>query len=175
MYKIVTSLAYLFCLSHSLAFPAHDQVTLLETTHSKVSSALDHVDSVLIGKQDTTRNIKTFAMGKTDREELKDKCSNDEPKKNPFSLTVNWLPGDRTWKYLSETDASRSGITRYRLYQAEAGADFDYELDFSNTDDYDYWFWDRAGDGHEANTRRTGDQKYGLVSRDPVIVLIEGK
>lgn len=166
MYKIATYLAYFSCLTFSLALPSRDQIALPEIDQSKVLSALDQ--TCVHWEPVTSKHGKPFEIGKP---VLKNDIAVMD--KQDFGIDVNWPVGDTTWKYLSQADAATTGITRYRLYPSTSD-DYAYELDFTNTEHYDYQFWDQTGDYYGVNTFRDGDHYVRYDSNLPKIVYIRG-
>ena len=166
MYKIATYLAYFSCLSFSLALPSRDQAALPEIDHSKVVSALDQ--TCVHWEPVTSNHGKPFEIGKP---VLKNDIA--VMAKQPFGIVVDWPVGDTTWKYLSDAVAATTGITRYRLYPSTGDSNL-YELDFTNTEHYNYQFWDLTGDYYGVNTFLNSDHYVKYSSKLPRIVYIRG-
>lgn len=166
MYRNFIYLAYLSCLSCSLVVPSHVQVALPGSGQSKVVPALDQ--SCVYWETAASKDGKSFEIGESER---KDAVAVMD--KEPFDIEVTWPPGDETWKYLTQADAALTGITRYRLF-AITDSD-DYELEFTNTEEYEYFFQDLSGATHEVRTLWKGDQSIQYNSESPNIVYIYGE
>jgi hypothetical protein len=93
--------------------------------------------------------------------------------KKDFGIGVNWPIGEANWNYTDSNIRSRAAITRYCLYNQQ-GETYQYRLIFTNTEHYDYYFYDETGDRYEVDTFRNGDHFVRYNSENPDIVYIKG-
>lgn len=93
--------------------------------------------------------------------------------KNAFGIVVNWPVGNKDWKDTSADVQATTGITRYRV-STSSSPFFDYFIEFSNSENYKYRFYDQTGDSYEVNTGRNGDHVVRFDSGKPTVLFITG-
>lgn len=92
--------------------------------------------------------------------------------KTNFGISVNWPVSDSSWKNTDAAVQSRAAITRYALWKYDGL--YTYKLMFTNTEHYNYYFYDETGDSYQVNTYRNGDHYVRYGSDSPNIVYISG-
>lgn len=115
-----------------------------------------------------SRHGQKFEVGYLDEG---DALAHDE-RKTPFGIGVSWPVGDSRWKATTSVVKQRAAITRYALYQTSG--QYQYILYFTNTEHYNYYFYDETGDYYQCNTFRNGDHWVRYNSNMPDIVYITG-
>jgi len=93
--------------------------------------------------------------------------------KKDFGIGVSWPPTGGSWVQTPSIVRARAAITRYSLGPC-SGA-WKYELYFTNTEHYHYYFYDETGDYYGVNTFRNGDHYVRYNSSAPDIVYISGR
>ncbi|KAL8868253.1 MAG: hypothetical protein Q9174_005109, partial [Haloplaca sp. 1 TL-2023] len=73
-----------------------------------------------------------------------------------FGINVDWPLGNSDWKSLSDELKTKTAITRYALHHS-SHPNFDFVLEFTNTENYNYHFYDTTGDSYGVNTFSRGD------------------
>jgi len=91
----------------------------------------------------------------------------------PFSIDVNWPVGGG-WVKTTDDVRTTAGITQYNLSATPDGANYQYILQFNNTDTYDYEFYDETNDSYEVNTWLDRTHFVQYDSDKPTIVRITG-
>jgi hypothetical protein len=97
--------------------------------------------------------------------------------KIPFDIRVYW-PYSTTDQWVTPQPelVTTAAITRYKLHEdTDTLKIFQWELQFTNTENYDYYFYDRTGDRYNVNTFRSGDHIIEFNSENPNIVRIVGR
>jgi hypothetical protein len=90
-----------------------------------------------------------------------------------FGISVNWpVMGSDSWISTNEAVSSRAKITQYALYAYDGT--WKYKLWFTNTEHYNYFFYDETGDYYQVNTFRNGNHYVRYNSESPTIVYITG-
>ncbi|PUU78394.1 hypothetical protein B9Z19DRAFT_1065075 [Tuber borchii] len=122
----------------------------------------------------TSKNGVTFKIGREKAASVPvvEAKSETPAEGEDFGITVDWPVGGG-WTQTTEDVKTTAAITQYNLAEVD-GDTFKYTLEFSNTDTYDYKFFDQTGDSYEVNTwqNRTHYVKYN--SDKPTIVYISG-
>lgn len=98
--------------------------------------------------------------------------------KDPFTIAVDWpVVGtySSTAPWISTTDHVKktAGITRYRLCKSTSVA-FQYILEITNTESYNYRFRDESRDAYKIDTWVRSDHWVKYNSNNPKIVAIMG-
>lgn len=109
-----------------------------------------------------------FPTGAVQQEQTQDAALT----KTDFGISVIWPVGDSSWKNTDSNTRTTAAITRYTLYQYDGF--YKYMLYFTNTEHYDYYFYDETGDRYEVNTYRNGDHYVRYDSNKPEIIYIKG-
>ena len=102
--------------------------------------------------------------------------------KKDFSIAVNWpVTVSRDWVGTTPEVRETAAITRYKLIHTPVPLGerrpvdwYDFELWFTNTEHYHYFFIDKTDDHYDNNTYRNRDHFVRYNSPDPVIVQISG-
>jgi len=126
----------------------------------------------------TSKNGVTFKIGREKAESVrvlgvKSEVKSEKPAEGEdFGITVNWPVGGG-WTQTTEDVKTTAAITQYNIAEVD-GDTYKYTLEFTNTDTYDYKFFDQTGDSYGVNTwqNRTHYVKYN--SEKPTIVYISG-
>lgn len=127
----------------------------------------------------TTKNGVSFQIGvkttvDTVKEKFKGRATNDaHAASSTFSVSVRWTVGDTTWKSTPADVKRITAITRYSLHK-NSDSIYAYRLNFTNTENYDYFFRDDSGEMYEVNTFSNGDHYLRYNSDTPSIVEISG-
>ncbi len=95
-----------------------------------------------------------------------------EEAKKDFGIAVAWPLTGNNWTDTTAEVKSIAAIPRYSL--GAYGGTWAYILYFSNTEHYDYYFYDKTGDSYQVNTYRNGDHYVRYNSSDPAIAFIKG-
>ncbi|KIO26565.1 hypothetical protein M407DRAFT_243675 [Tulasnella calospora MUT 4182] len=85
-------------------------------------------------------------------------------------FNVTWPVGDQTWKEVTDIPS----ITRYRLYPI-THIFYSYQLDFTNSVNLDFIFYDQSGDRYTKSTFVNGDHSVHYKSDDPTILLVKAE
>jgi hypothetical protein len=93
--------------------------------------------------------------------------------KQDFGISVVWPVLSNHWNYQPSSVSNISAITRYALYR-NSGDIYEYRIEFTNTEHYDYHFYDETGDSYRCNTFRNGDHFIDYDSDKPAILYIRG-
>ena len=123
-------------------------------------------NNTIYWKQKSTKSGASYRIGFEQPENI------HTTDKKRFDITVNWPVGDSSWKKTDKEVQEKAGIWRYALYRVKGP--FPYELAFSNTEDYDYYFYDEAGDNYNNNTWLRQDHWIDFESNEPTIKRITG-
>src|SRR6186713_696443 len=92
----------------------------------------------------------------------------------PFTVSVNWGV-DGTWRNTSDDFAKTTGITAYNVGKSSSPL-FDYYLQITTNQDYDYFFTDASPDTYELNVVDVDDSHIIRYNSDsPTIKYITGK
>ncbi|KAF7333100.1 hypothetical protein MVEN_00136700 [Mycena venus] len=92
----------------------------------------------------------------------------------PFGIDVNWPVANTTsWQGTQSDVQTIAGITQYALYQTTNPL-YPYILWFTNTEHYDYFFYDQTGDSYQVDTWRDGSHWVQYNSAKPTILFIKG-
>lgn len=97
-------------------------------------------------------------------------------RREPFSIDVNWPVNDNEdWTQTSDEVKLKAGITRYKLYRNTGFSPFwQYCLEFTNNQNFDYRFKDQSGDSYNVDTWRNSDHSVKYWSNGPTIKTIYG-
>ncbi|KAF7368177.1 hypothetical protein MVEN_00136800 [Mycena venus] len=93
--------------------------------------------------------------------------------KEDFGIDVKWSNGDMNWKATSSDVQTTAAITQYDLYWKK-GDVWPYMLWFTNTENYNYLFFDETGDSYRCNCWRRGNHWVQYRSDKPTIIFITG-
>jgi hypothetical protein len=104
----------------------------------------------------TSKSGKTFEVGMKKPAEGGLSGGGKQPMtKHDFGTTVNWPVGTSAWQDMDSHMQTTAALTRYALYRTSGL--YAWELDFTNTEQYDYVFFDKTGDSYACGTWRNGD------------------
>ena len=133
-------------------------------------------DEELVWEKFETAGGKTFSVGRPAGESTKPAFS-IAASGVKFNLPVDWPAKENDvagqWKNTPADFANVSRITRYNLYFNDGGF-WDWRLDFTNEDTYDYYFRDEEGDVYTVRTWSKGDHYVRFDSKKPKIVNVSG-
>ncbi len=94
--------------------------------------------------------------------------------KKDFGVTVEWANSKNVWVPItSQNVIDTAAITRYSLGPYNSFG-YQWKLCFTNTEHYDYHFYDKTGDSYEVNTYINSDHSVRYSSDDPEIIYITG-
>lgn len=93
--------------------------------------------------------------------------------KKAFGIVVDWPLGSNEWKETTPEVRSVAGISRYKLHSSSHPL-FDFVLEFTNTESYNYNFLDKTGDSYSVNTYEGEDHLVRFSSRSSTISFITG-
>lgn len=96
------------------------------------------------------------------------------------TANVNWAPahagGWDEWKDTDQDVQNQIAITRYNLYKYGQGLTFyNYMLQITNTENWNFIFYDGTGDGYHLSTWRNGNHYLRFNSDKPTIEFIVAK
>ena len=91
-----------------------------------------------------------------------------------FGMGVFWKPGRNVWANTSATEETTSSISRWALSSDAGGSGGNYTLWITNTQPYDYHFYNGAGDSYDVYAKTTGDFLVKYASDDPTILFVRG-
>lgn len=118
----------------------------------------------------TSKNGASFRIGRE-----KTDVKNEAPAAGKaFSIHVDWPVGD-AWVNTTDEVRTTAAITQYYLSANPIQSVWGYGLQFTNTDTYDYFFYDETGDCYEVDTWLTHTHFVQYNSDKPTIVCITGR
>jgi len=89
-----------------------------------------------------------------------------------FDIKVNWVADDGFYKPTSSDERRITGISKVAVH---AGTYYN-SIDFETDTDYNYTFYDEAGDGYVCNVWvASWDHTVSYSSKKPTIVRVTGK
>lgn len=138
------------------------------------SETLNQVDEKQIHwKEMKSRNGVSYEVGYENEADLKQALAQAPVQsKSDFGICVDWPVGDSNWKQTKPNVVQTAAITSYALYQ-NSGA-YKYILYFTNTQNYNYFFYDETGDHYQVNTFRNGSHYVRFNSQKPNITFATG-
>ncbi|KIO26566.1 hypothetical protein M407DRAFT_24151 [Tulasnella calospora MUT 4182] len=88
-------------------------------------------------------------------------------------FSVNWPVGDDSWKDVTGIN----GITRYRLYPNPSPINilYNYILEFTNSLNFDFRFYDESEDSYAVQTWANKDHEVKFSSDYPTIILVKAE
>ncbi|KAL8861617.1 MAG: hypothetical protein Q9178_002142 [Gyalolechia marmorata] len=132
-------------------------------------------DGAIFWEKATSKKGMVFEIGK--KKSGDDKSKNCDvvvtTTKEDFGLDVNWPLGNSDWKGSSTDVQSTAAITRYALHSSSFPR-FDFVLEFTNTVNYNYHFYDQTGDSYQVNTYDEGNHYVRFNSAKPTILFVTG-
>lgn len=93
-----------------------------------------------------------------------------------FGIALDWKvqpAGQSKWKNTTSDVEGRAKLTRFKITQ-DNGLVFKYQLEITNTDTYNYFFYDEEGDAYQINTFSKGDHWVNYNSEHPTIAYVRG-
>ncbi|KAF5004270.1 hypothetical protein FDECE_9226 [Fusarium decemcellulare] len=96
--------------------------------------------------------------------------------KKPFDVRVRWTPGEDKFVVASQDVLDTASIASYNLTTSAFRylGGWSYSLEFTNTKNYNYFFYDETGDYYQVNCYLTGNHSVKFNSEKPTIVRITG-
>ncbi|KAI0012214.1 hypothetical protein F4779DRAFT_634755 [Xylariaceae sp. FL0662B] len=95
--------------------------------------------------------------------------------KKSFDIPVQWSVGMDKMTPTTQEVLDKTGITAYNFTTgALRNIGFEYYLEFNNTKNYNYYFYDESGDSYQVNCFLTGNHSVRFNSEKPTIVRITG-
>ena len=93
--------------------------------------------------------------------------------KKDFGIVVDWPLGSNEWKETTPEVRSLAGISRYKFHSSSHPL-YDYVLEITNTENYNYFFYDKTGDYYKINTYSNNDHLVRFSSHSSTISFITG-
>ena len=93
--------------------------------------------------------------------------------KEDFGIAVNWPVGSKEWKDPGQEVKGKAGISRFAIHDSSHPL-FDYVVEFTNTENYNFFFYDETGDHYQVNTHKGGDHLVRYNSQKPTVKFITG-
>jgi hypothetical protein len=94
-------------------------------------------------------------------------------RKEDFGISVIW-PVEGKWVTTPLDFVNSTGIGRYKLLYYD-GTIYDYRLEFSTSQTYNYHFHDETGDSYKCNVYEPGYHYVDYNSKKPTIIYITGE
>jgi hypothetical protein len=96
--------------------------------------------------------------------------------KKPFDIRVNWIPGEDKFVVADQAVLDTAGIASYNLTTSAFRycGGWSFSLEFTNTKNYNYIFYDETGDYYRVDCYLTGNHSVRFNSEKPTIVRITG-
>ncbi|WP_193156610.1 MULTISPECIES: SH2 domain-containing protein [Pseudoalteromonas] len=131
-------------------------------------------DPDIIWEEFTSKNGNPFHVGH--RKSETKKGSDSLSAKKDFQVDVNWPPSkDDKWKTTDSDFLRTTGITRYNVYGPRVSFKvYSYYLEFTNVENYDYYFVDATGDQYNVNCFSRSNHYVQYNSSNPTIVRVIG-
>ena len=92
---------------------------------------------------------------------------------SPFGTCVVWTLGDDSWKSTSSDFQATTGLSRWSLHHSSHPL-YDFVLEFTNTQPYNYYFYDQEGDSYQVNTYKMTDHLVRYNSNKPNLAFAKG-
>lgn len=140
-------------------------------------------DNTLAWEKVESMNGATYEVSRTEHEvaakaKVEEAAKNDKglfglfEGKNNFDIKIEWTVGADKMIATTQEVLDKASISAYRLTKGHMY--YDYYLEFSNTKNYNYYFYDETGDCYPVNCYVTGNHTVRFDSKKPNIVRIIG-
>ncbi|KAF4634759.1 hypothetical protein G7Y89_g3348 [Cudoniella acicularis] len=128
----------------------------------------------------------TFEVGRTEYElaakaKVEEAANNDKEffglfeGKKSFDIQVRWVVGVDKLIPTTQDVLDKTAISAYNLTtNGNRNIGFEYYLEFNNTKNYNFYFYDESGDSYQVDCFITGNHSVKFNSPKPTIVRITG-
>ena len=142
-------------------------------SHQDYPPAYD--DGTYVWQKAISKNGVPYEIGrKITNDTLTEKDGAKGLEKSQFGLQVNWPVANKDWKDGNAEVKQLAAISRYRVSNSSAPF-FDYFIEITNTETYNYTFYDQSGDHYDVNTLDRSDHVVRYNSPKPTILFVTGK
>ncbi|KAL8960799.1 MAG: hypothetical protein Q9183_005404, partial [Haloplaca sp. 2 TL-2023] len=125
-------------------------------------------DSAVHWAPATSKNGVSYEIGVMDSDHAPHSSGMED-----FGTCVDWPLGNSDWKSTSDELMAKTAITRYALHHSRHPL-YDFVLEFTNTENYNYYFYDTTGDSYQVNTGSKGDHLVRFNSKQSTIRFVTG-